>query len=1174
MTTNPPTLPPLPGGKPAVLCAASCQKCAKRGLPWVAVIDTVVDKADAARLAQAGHSYPAAFDAEFAGLRRAATVPAARLPGAGFVWVLYEDIGRWDIWETFADGSNRLLLQKVSPQDYAKQSPGLKPSTDEQVCARGAANLGAGFFTISGAISHRSVWLAFTAHLLAPAVLKAYTTDAHGQRAKRMTQLRAQAWVQGGAQPPHSLALSEATLKAHVAEYADAPPGGPATSPLVKAFGQAGRRFDMRRLGRAKDMQAHARAMEQAAGPACKDRALIIRLRDDVGVAEEHNHLRLLAAERKKAWAIGGPDETGAKDDALRPWKLRSSLHVDVIEGWARAQARDDARQYVTRELNKNIPPVTEEDWQRGLADGTYPAGTTWEPLFLTRSTGLFPPKVEPVLDARGQPVAQTVASRQRPGQQTRLGRIGWPSAAVKQVADQHYGGSTAEGRVSRYREKLRWAELSAWRDAFKAASERWDAFIARYDADLADWRSGPAWALALRHDYTQGLNLSQPKPEHGTPGQQVQDAIARMEAVDAAWGGGAAGPATAKELAALLGKNPDDPANWIDNALLAPFSLANEVGNLNNAGLHKDLGEKSRSAVELPSVVHEALAARRERLEAVALSLIHAREQGMNLAISAIDPDRAKALGMARSTAEQVDRLQTIHVRTAAVLAEVISPKDIYATVRVKLPVGQTIDALSEAFAAGSLPMALEAKNATTRQERRSTARSLRKLAGRPGLTTPEFYPLVLKESTLKQLARQAARTGEALVEVVPDSTLGGLNQPFKLPQSLALKLVGEQASAARAARQAAGSRMGMATLVVALLQARALNKVLGDIKTAQGYDQVDALMSLFSASTGLLEGGLSMWALYYDLRSQGSKLVLASTFTKAATMRLAIGVFGAAGSGFDAVAAFAKAVSRRERGDAQAAPHYLGSGGAYTTSMFSLGLSASAMFARAMAQRASTSAIGAISEMVVMRLGGAAAAAYLGTSLTGIGIVLAIAGFGWSLYAQSLEDDLNEIFLKRSFWGTGHPQGQFGSAKAKPAGTDAGALQLWVDAALRDEQSAFAALSVGFKASLAWQDNWWSDDQVQAKIESATNSGKRRIAYTLTLYGDVQRKHRLASREDKAATLTFDDDSGRHVLEISVPMTDAQWEAARVALFTYNVYEEFERVSLGRDTLIVNKP
>ncbi|WP_295844177.1 hypothetical protein, partial [uncultured Xanthomonas sp.] len=312
----------------------------------------------------------------------------------------------------------------------------------------------------------------------------------------------------------------------------------------------------------------------------------------------------------------------------------------------------------------------------------------------------------------------------------------------------------------------------------------------------------------------------------------------------------------------------------------------------------------------------------------------------------------------------------------------------------------------------------------------------------------------------------------------------------------------------------------------------------------------------------------------LYYDLRSQGSKLVLASTFTKAATMRLAIGVFGAAGSGFDAVAAFAKYQSRNERGDSRASTSYLWATTSYGISTVSLLTASSAMFARAMAQRAATSAVGAISSMVVTRLGGAAATAYLGSSLTGIGIVLAIVGLGWSLYAQSLEDDLNEVFLKRSFWGTGHPQGRFGASRARPPADDAGMLQLWVSNSLRDEQNAFAALSVGFKASLAWQDNWWSDDQVQARIESATTSGKRRVAYTLTLYGDAERRHQLAAREDKAATLTFDADSGRHVLEISVPMKAAQWDAARVALFTYNVYEEFERVSLGRDTLIVNKP
>jgi hypothetical protein len=230
--------------------------------------------------------------------------------------------------------------------------------------------------------------------------------------------------------------------------------------------------------------------------------------------------------------------------------------------------------------------------------------------------------------------------------------------------------------------------------------------------------------------------------------------------------------------------------------------------------------------------------------------------------------------------------------------------------------------------------------------------------------------------------------------------------------------------------------------------------------------------------------------------------------------------------------------------------------------------------MFARAMAQRASTSAVGTVSTMVVTRLGGAAATAYLGSSLTGIGIVLAIGGFGWSLYAQSLEDDLNEVFLKRSYWGTGHPQGQFGSSQTRPPAADAGVLQLWVSASLRDEQDAFAALSVGFKASLAWQDNWFGDDQVQAKVESAITTDKRRVAYSLTLYSDAERKRELAWRQDRAAALTFDADAGRYVLDVRVPMTDAQWDVAQVAVFTYNVYEEFERVSLGRDTLVVSKP
>ncbi|MGY0613468.1 hypothetical protein, partial [Luteimonas sp. A501] len=45
--------------------------------------------------------------------------------------------------------------------------------------------------------------------------------------------------------------------------------------------------------------------------------------------------------------------------------------------------------------------------------------------------------------------------------------------------------------------------------------------------------------------------------------------------------------------------------------------------------------------------------------------------------------------------------------------------------------------------------------------------------------------------------------------------------------------------------------------------------------------------------------------------------------------------------------------------------------------------------------------------------------AAALIGASATGVGIVLFIVGVAWALYAASLEHDENEKFLDRSFFG-----------------------------------------------------------------------------------------------------------------------------------------------------------
>ena len=81
------------------------------------------------------------------------------------------------------------------------------------------------------------------------------------------------------------------------------------------------------------------------------------------------------------------------------------------------------------------------------------------------------------------------------------------------------------------------------------------------------------------------------------------------------------------------------------------------------------------------------------------------------------------------------------------------------------------------------------------------------------------------------------------------------------------------------------------------------------------------------------------------------------------------------------------------------------------------------------------STTARFALSEGAVVAVGGAVAAETLVVALTGVGIFLAILGFGYAIYAESLEDDLNDIFLKRSYWGKGKaPAEPFGSG-ARPA-------------------------------------------------------------------------------------------------------------------------------------------
>lgn len=291
---------PVPGGKPAYILDADCQRCVRFDFPLLLVLDSVVDKAQVQPLQQAGYRHKATLEPAFSAMQRKATAPLTRLLPSGFVYVFYEKRGVWDIWQSFDDGTLKKLLEHCNPQEYAAKQNGVKPEQGGSMCQRGAANLAAGLITVIGASNQPTVWLAFSRHLWAPQVLADMAADKHGARAKLMRKLAAQAWFNGGGNPGEGfLPLNEAKLAAHVPEFhPEVPTGGGQFNPLVKACADATVGLGLARLGQAAAMAARVRQVEKTAGPKAGNKALIVCLPDPIGQVAEHNQLRNAQMER------------------------------------------------------------------------------------------------------------------------------------------------------------------------------------------------------------------------------------------------------------------------------------------------------------------------------------------------------------------------------------------------------------------------------------------------------------------------------------------------------------------------------------------------------------------------------------------------------------------------------------------------------------------------------------------------------------------------------------------------------------------------------------------------------------------------------------------------------------------------------------------------------------
>ncbi|RAN48254.1 hypothetical protein RB25_12880 [Herbaspirillum rubrisubalbicans] len=1127
-------------GPPPLCVSANCQTCRRADLQLLIVTPSVAPLEHAATLQRAGHQWSSVLDTGFAAIKREATVPVARLARSGYFMLYFAQSQRWDIWQVMGNGLARKIMHQVSVKQYAALVTGFLTAAAPKTCSRGAANLEAPLISINGAKDIPSVWLAYTPRLWSPPVLQRYAdnpmVDLPGPDGKpvgqeklrtlRGREIHPAKWIRQSEFPQSGcLPLTAANLEQHVADFVKE-----GSAAFVKAFEFSLKPLDKERFGQAAAMDKAVRATEKLSHPTLYvNKSLLVMLPDDVGVIEQHNHLRLCALESQKAWVAGGPHPDGTGFDPLRSWKLRSALHVEMIESWVVAARLADQKTLEDAGGYRHHHLISEDELEqirareRASGKAYYPIGTK-----ITRNDS------KPVTYRVTPPPAQS-------------------ERKLESVAEQK-----ARSRIERYHGKLRMEELEQFRQDFRAGMARWETYLAQVDVDHVRWLTSGALAVTLRHDFDERLSLRSVSSAYGSAMQQVFEYLDRLGAVEKAWGGGAISLISSRELARTYGKDPEAPVTWLERAMLEPWDLYEAI--LSDPGKRKDVSEKINGLVnQLPEAIKEVLQGQRNLHEAHVHSLLQVQEQAVHLQATLLDPKQATRLGAPVASVTQVQRVITVQIRTAAIMEMMINPAaERYVTISVKLPIGEALDAMVQGVRPSSLGMTMETKVGTDRKTRHQSRDALRKLAKHQarGLQLPEYFPVVVTERKLAELKAHAGRQHEQLVEVVGDGQLGHLSERFQLPKSTALKLLGEQASLAKASRQALWSRQGKTTLVLASVQMAALTAALNKLDQEEGDAYVDTLMSVMGSTAGLLEGAFGISAAAVEIRRAGNKLVLSSSLMAASVLRLLSGVAGAAASGFDMVAAYAKYRSRLARGETLASTKYRTSSLLFAGSFVASSVGVGIAFANATVSRF------VLSRVIVAGLGGATTAGMIASTALGIGIVVGVAAFAVALYAESLEDDLNEVFLKRCYWGKSERGETRFAADEEPSDKkNMEGMIAWCERGLAAEVKGFQALSVGVKASLTWSKNFGTS-VLEARIEAVHEGVIPRVAYSLQLFPQS-----LGKKSEESATMTLDAKSQRYILDIKIPLDTKTWNAAQSAHLTYRLYEEVPRAPFAQD-------
>ena len=1168
-------------GKPVCDPKAQCQPCKRDDLQLLVVIPSVVPLDYASALKDAGYAWAPSFDAAFGSVKREATVPVARVMREGYVYLYYVHRKRWDVWQVMQNGLTRKIMNQVDKSEYEKMQSSFSGAPAPKTCSRGAANVPAQLISVPGAQTTSKLWLAFSAQLWSGYTLQRFADNPqvevpgrdgkpvkHALRAVRGREISPKSLLGGGFS--HSaLPLNQAGLEHGVADFV-----AEASAAYKRAFDIRLTPLDDARPGSASAFVDAVRRLERASAPTGKpdlylNTTIILMLPDPLGVVEQHNQLRLAEQEAKRLWSIGANGITQAPDP-VRIWKLRSSLHAQMIEDWEAATAAHDITKQVSRKMHMNAVPITEEEFVMQEKAGKVPPGTEWQPLYILIDGNPANPK----LDANNRPIVQTVLSKLRPGAQTRLGRVSLPSSMVKNAADKH-GAGKSKGFRERLRGRLDFAAMTTFNDQFRSESQLWDRRIERFDRDYLACRDSTAFKSFMMYDFNNKVKFAEIVPGFGTLDQQVGDVIARVIALDKGFGGGGITPASTKALARLYRLKPDNPASWLDNAMYEPFSFHEEV--VKDPGNRSEAGEGKYSLSLLGDGLLQAFkrSKERERFEHAARNILAARAQLTNVVASAIDAKTAKNLGLQAISHAQASKVYQMHIKIALLFEELLTPDSMQRSAQkfvfnMKVPVGVAIDTVREGMHARLLPTQFTPKNETRRAERRFDEEQFRKLKGR--FKGEMNYPVLLDREMIAKMNAQALTKGESLVDVVPDGKLGMGSGKIAIPQELARRMIREQATTTLEALKTKG---GGVLGAIGFVQLWALISTTIKIFEEEGMEQADGVLSTLSSVLALTETGSLVGLHVWTIRNDGMRTITATSATSMARMRFTAGALGAAASAVDAVLAIVRSRHAKRSNDAATASAFMTAGLLYTASAVSSTLGAFATYQSYMARGG------------IVRLAGSRAAMLFGGWAMGVGILLSLAAFGYMLYALHTAYQMTDIFLDRSYWGKGEHE-KFGKLtreqiarihndKTINISSRQKAVELSVNAGMTAEIESFFGLTAGMKVSFEWHKNWFKEDAVEFAIETGDWPIWREFAFKIELFSSEKAIAEVVMNEKKQILLLSKDPEKKGTYEVEKSWvfkkgSHERYTHARVSFEVVDKNDEGIRLVV-RDTLLARR-